>query len=338
MIVERCARAIPKKLALAGKESKKFFNVSGKLICCPDVSQLLSTAKNKTIRDLLTARYSWMDDQARLFSQFLLPMLEYDPDRRSTADAMLQHPWMSPASTYIHLANHMVDADQMLPALSADLTAPPVSSFFADQTNALSSLPKQSAVFSNSFQFQPLSPSILMASTFSSPSTAFGGGVASRNDSSLLQKSEPSSYSNRLQSVPHDGINGSTASKSFNLNEYGSSSAALSSNIIDSNGYEGGGASFKYGRFDVAVGSNNSNKRATPQSMSTGGGGPAQNLLLTHNDLMRDGGDFLTDATAPLNSSGKFLTTLTSDAMSSLASAIDDPVRKIDSLKLRSQS
>jgi len=37
---------------------------------------------------------SFADEQAQGLSSFLLPMLEYAPDKRATAADMLRHPWL----------------------------------------------------------------------------------------------------------------------------------------------------------------------------------------------------------------------------------------------------
>jgi len=39
-------------------------------------------------------RYKWSQQDAQEFSDFLLPMLEYDPRRRATAEQCLRHPWL----------------------------------------------------------------------------------------------------------------------------------------------------------------------------------------------------------------------------------------------------
>ena len=46
--------------------------------------------------------------QARAFAEFLVPMLEYVPERRATAAEMLRHPWLSqqPAAADQPAAQH----------------------------------------------------------------------------------------------------------------------------------------------------------------------------------------------------------------------------------------
>lgn len=43
---------------------------------------------------MLTEKYDWSSLDARAFSDFLEPMLEYDPNRRATAVDCIRHPWL----------------------------------------------------------------------------------------------------------------------------------------------------------------------------------------------------------------------------------------------------
>ena len=44
--------------------------------------------------DVLTEKYKWEPLAAQQFTDFLLPMLEYDPERRAKAIDCLRHPWL----------------------------------------------------------------------------------------------------------------------------------------------------------------------------------------------------------------------------------------------------
>jgi len=59
--------------------------------------------QSRPLTDVLKKRYKWSDEAAREFADFLLPMLDYDPRRRATAEQCLRHPWLqtreSPASS-----------------------------------------------------------------------------------------------------------------------------------------------------------------------------------------------------------------------------------------------
>lgn len=45
--------------------------------------------------NVLHEKYEWSESDARDFSNFLVPMLEFDPQRRATAAECLKHPWLS---------------------------------------------------------------------------------------------------------------------------------------------------------------------------------------------------------------------------------------------------
>ncbi len=45
--------------------------------------------------EVLVDKYQWDERDAIEFSDFLLPMLEFDPERRATAQDCLRHPWLS---------------------------------------------------------------------------------------------------------------------------------------------------------------------------------------------------------------------------------------------------
>lgn len=48
-----------------------------------------------SLYNTLVDRYNWTKHEAASFASFLLPMLEYTPDKRTTAVKCLQHPWLS---------------------------------------------------------------------------------------------------------------------------------------------------------------------------------------------------------------------------------------------------
>ena len=39
-------------------------------------------------------KYDWSQEEAKAFSDFLTPMMEFDPDRRATAAECLQNPFL----------------------------------------------------------------------------------------------------------------------------------------------------------------------------------------------------------------------------------------------------
>ncbi|XP_076670564.1 SR splicing factor protein kinase isoform X1 [Andrena cerasifolii] len=78
---------IPKRIALSGKSSKKFFNKKGEL-------KHISGLKPWGLFEVLTEKYEWSQVEAREFEEFLTPMLEFDTSMRATAAECLKHPWL----------------------------------------------------------------------------------------------------------------------------------------------------------------------------------------------------------------------------------------------------
>lgn len=46
------------------------------------------------LMEVLTEKYEWDVKEAKEFADFLLPMLEFDPEKRATAADCLAHPWL----------------------------------------------------------------------------------------------------------------------------------------------------------------------------------------------------------------------------------------------------
>lgn len=54
--------------------------------------------------DVLVEKYEWDPEEAKSFTDFLLPMLDYNPLLRSTAAKSVQHPWLD--TLYINRDSH----------------------------------------------------------------------------------------------------------------------------------------------------------------------------------------------------------------------------------------
>ncbi|XP_025106527.1 SRSF protein kinase 3-like isoform X2 [Pomacea canaliculata] len=78
---------IPRHIALSGKYSREFFNRRGEL-------RHITKLKPWGLVEVLTEKYEWDLQDAREFADFLLPMLEFDPERRAAAADCLNHPWL----------------------------------------------------------------------------------------------------------------------------------------------------------------------------------------------------------------------------------------------------
>ncbi|XP_007426611.2 SRSF protein kinase 1 [Python bivittatus] len=87
LIIELLGK-IPRKLIVAGKYSKEFFTKKGDL-------KHITKLKPWGLFEVLVEKYEWSQDEAAAFTDFLLPMLELNPEKRATAAQCLRHPWLS---------------------------------------------------------------------------------------------------------------------------------------------------------------------------------------------------------------------------------------------------
>ncbi|XP_050073926.1 SRSF protein kinase 3 [Anopheles maculipalpis] len=79
---------IPKRIALSGKNSNHVFNSKGML-------KNITGLKPWGLVDVLIEKYEWPEEDALEFSDFLKPMLDYDPRTRATAADCLRHSWLN---------------------------------------------------------------------------------------------------------------------------------------------------------------------------------------------------------------------------------------------------
>lgn len=79
---------LPKKVVLTGTYSKDFFKRDGTL-------RRISRLKPWPLRDVLMEKYEWSEQDAKAFSNFLLPMLRADPAKRASATECLKDPWLT---------------------------------------------------------------------------------------------------------------------------------------------------------------------------------------------------------------------------------------------------
>ena len=55
---------------------------------------MLCWGDGRDLKNLLLEKYDFTDDDAERFSNYLLPMLEFDPAERVTARACADHAWV----------------------------------------------------------------------------------------------------------------------------------------------------------------------------------------------------------------------------------------------------
>lgn len=79
---------IPKHIAFQGKYSREFFNKKGEL-------RHITKLKPWGLYDVLTEKYEWDPAEAQAFTDFLIPMLAFDPNDRAKASDCLKHPWLA---------------------------------------------------------------------------------------------------------------------------------------------------------------------------------------------------------------------------------------------------
>ncbi|XP_069489539.1 SRSF protein kinase 1 isoform X1 [Ambystoma mexicanum] len=86
LIIELLGK-VPRKLIVAGKYSKDFFNKKGEL-------KHITKLKPWGLFEVLVEKYEWTQEEAAGFTDFLVPMLELVPEKRATAAECLRHPWL----------------------------------------------------------------------------------------------------------------------------------------------------------------------------------------------------------------------------------------------------
>ncbi|XP_077777193.1 SRSF protein kinase 3 isoform X3 [Podarcis muralis] len=79
---------IPPHFALSGRYSREYFNRRGEL-------RHIKNLKHWGLYEVLVEKYEWPLEQAAQFTDFLLPMMEYIPEERTTASQCLEHPWLN---------------------------------------------------------------------------------------------------------------------------------------------------------------------------------------------------------------------------------------------------
>jgi len=79
---------IPRNIAMSGKYSKEYFRKTGEL-------RHITKLKPWPLYDVLTEKYEWDPAQAKAFSDWLVPMLAFDPAERASAMDCIEHPFLA---------------------------------------------------------------------------------------------------------------------------------------------------------------------------------------------------------------------------------------------------
>ena len=84
--MEVCGK-MPKNFVERGQYWKKYFTKDGKLKRMGDIKHII-------LKNLLVQKYHIKENEALALSNFLMPMLEYLPEKRISARELLKHPWL----------------------------------------------------------------------------------------------------------------------------------------------------------------------------------------------------------------------------------------------------
>ena len=74
---------------VSGQKLQKYAN------CFAGELRHIKRLKPWSLYDVLIEKYEWPKKKARDFADFLVPMLEFDPNKRATAAMCLRHPWLT---------------------------------------------------------------------------------------------------------------------------------------------------------------------------------------------------------------------------------------------------
>ena len=78
---------MPKNFALSGDYSYKYFNRKGEMRRVHNIPKI-------PLKMVLMMKYHFKEKEAQALSDFLMPMLEYLPEKRASARELLNHPWL----------------------------------------------------------------------------------------------------------------------------------------------------------------------------------------------------------------------------------------------------
>lgn len=84
---------MPKSMAHTGQRYRKYFSSAGHL-------RHIRGLNFWPLKKVLQEKYKFNETEAQAFTDFLQPMLNWDPDKRASAESMLSHPWLSMPSNY----------------------------------------------------------------------------------------------------------------------------------------------------------------------------------------------------------------------------------------------
>ena len=87
---------MPKNFAKRGEYYNKFFTKEGKMRRVKEIKYI-------PLKEILVKKYHFKENEAEALTDFLLPMLEFYPERRASAKELLRHPWLTMPPNYDYL-------------------------------------------------------------------------------------------------------------------------------------------------------------------------------------------------------------------------------------------
>lgn len=85
----RCLKSSCMQIALGGRYSRDFFNRQGEL-------RHIRRLRFWPLSKVLMEKYDFSEEDAIAMQEFIIPILEFVPEKRPTAAQCLTHPWMNP--------------------------------------------------------------------------------------------------------------------------------------------------------------------------------------------------------------------------------------------------
>jgi len=95
----------------------------------------ISKLKPWPLKNVLIEKYEWEDSAAEGFSQFLLPMLNPDRQKRATAAECLKHPWLTDIDYITRVSNDGIETGNQNHISDASSSTPDYSSSISDSSD-----------------------------------------------------------------------------------------------------------------------------------------------------------------------------------------------------------
>jgi len=90
----------PRYMYTSGSKSKLYFTPKG------DLKHIRELSEQWPLFNVLYEKYKFTLEEAKEFESFLLPMLNYSPEKRATAKDCLKHSWLSDVPPFLNFSNN----------------------------------------------------------------------------------------------------------------------------------------------------------------------------------------------------------------------------------------